>query len=245
MSSIITLDALNEEAELEPTHTNFPALQHFWQCKETTLDNGLTDSVGGVVTGAFSAGNADGSKLTAFSQASANNTIASGTLESPDSKVAILFTAANLSGNGILNIGLPNGQGGTGSLQVLANVTKHQADDGTDTAGTATATFGNAVEAHATVLVPDTSLTGYRVQSDETYGVNGTPDTTNPVTIDTMNQSTAFGNNAVGNFISMYGCAVFFFDAVPSDLKPAMLWMYNEWVNNNNKVIYPAWKGKS
>lgn len=242
---MIPLDALNESSELAQTQANFPALQHFWKCDETTLSGGITDSIGSVVTGAFSAGSADGSKLTAFSQATANNALSSGTLQSPGSKTAILFTVGNLSSSGILNIGLPNAQGGTGSLQMLANVTKHQADDGTDTAATATAVFGNAVEAHAAVLVPDTSLTGYRVQSDGTYGANGTADVVNAVTVSAMNQSTAFGNNAVANFISMYGTAVFFFDTLPGDLQAAMLWMYNEWVNNDNKVIYPGWKGRS
>ena len=227
------------------TAANFPALKHFWPCTESVAEAaaGLTDTVGGVVTGSVTATAADGQKITDLDQPTANNAIASGTLQPSGTKVAVLFAVGDLNA-GVLNIGVPSGQGGDGSLQLLAVTSVHQADNGSASAATATATFGAATEAHAAVLVPGTSLTGYRIQANTTYGTNGTADTTDvPANFTTINQSTAFGNaGAAADLGSLYGCAVFHFASLPPDLEIAMQWMYNEWVNNNNKAIYPGWK---
>lgn len=222
------------------TAANFPALKHFWPCTESTEDTALTDIVGGVVTGAVNIIASDGNKITC-AQASANVPIASGTLQAPGDKVAVIFGIGNFASAGILGIGVPQALGGAGGFQINQPLSLHRATDATTTADTATAVFGSAPEGHALVFDRAAALTGYRIQSNLTYAVNGTPDTTGLPNITALEQATAFGNALAGTLADFHGAIVFYFDATPPDLEIALQWMYNKWINGE-KEIYPGWK---
>jgi len=234
------LSALN----VIPLKKDFPSLQHFWPCTESNIDTALVDIIGDVTTGLVTITNADGIKMTT-QQATAGTPISKGVLKSPGSKVTVVMTVGDLNTvSGILAIGAAPVQGGTGSLQILGISSKYQATDTVDVGATVGSVFGSAPEAHALVFFPAVSVTGYKIDSLNTFSINGTPDTTNIPTLTDINQSTAFGNGtASSEIVDLHGVAVFFFDAIPTDLELAMQWMKAQWLIGN-KAIYPGWKDK-
>lgn len=238
MATIKTLDTLDD-------YSKFPALKHFFKCDEGAGLTNLTDSVAGVVTGAFDTiTQTAGLEGLAVDGGQTNNTaIASGTLAAPGTKSAIMFSVADFgSFSTILNLGTQTTIGG-----VQYNGAALTAGWGDGSANiVSTVSVLAAVSAHAIVYVPSSYVTTYSYVAAGTFSENnaGRNVVGIPEEIPSVNQATTFGIDGVGPISSFYGMAVFHFDNLPDEdeINEAMRWMYDSWLLGN-KYIYPNWQG--
>ena len=240
MSSIITLDALNEETELAQTQTNFPALMHRFPCTETE-GAVISDTVGGVgvaVTGI----SGDGDKLSTTGAVVAG-ALAAGAWVQPASKNIVLITFVDNQVDLGLQIG--EGYGDTLSERAIGSDAISQnfrISDGTATATDLPGALAVGVTGNMMQYLHNTSIQNTFVTAS-TLALQDNGATAN--TIDLSAQTIADEGAISANSSSLHGILVFHFDTIPSDADVALMWMTDEWCNNGNKVIYPAWKGKS
>lgn len=241
MGSIITLDNFNSADELPPTQANFPSLQHFFNMDEAIGSATITDDIGNVVITPDTALTVDGEKATVLTT-STDLALTSGSWAAVGTKETLLMIVGTwtFAGTYELAIGSATGAGVRNRLFESAAVF----DDGTSQA------------VNVDSLIDDrTDGVGYCF-SDRTSATAGTTvgnaDATGLGSLSGSGDGTAFAASwaapsdlvSIDSFTNIYGIAIFHFDTIPADVRAAMMWMRNEWVNGN-KTIYPPWKGKS
>jgi len=234
--------------------SDFPALAHYFPCDEATGDTYITDAASGATVWGGSAGDAafltnSGSHLTL---PEGFTVIRSGAWTSPATKkVVVISTGLPSTTSGFLRFGgitaaansgfAVNSAATTGSTPLVANGTvKITGTDGLD--GSAS---GDQWQTRALIIDFGTDGTG------GTYGItqydyDGTTYTARAAVslatcsgITTIEQVVHFGVNS-----NPANIQVWHFDAVPADVKAAMLWTHAN-SQAGVKAPYPAWRCRS
>jgi hypothetical protein len=219
------------ESKLLPIRDNFPALAMFFPCSETSGLT-LTDTAYGIQL-LCSALTFPASGAVAPNFAANKPTV--GEIRSAGTKKVVIVGVGNPGVAGVLLIGnSTSGQGDYINCNPIAPVVRQNT-----TSVSGTAYTGSAV--HAWGMFAD--INGGDVTTFDTASGSYTEQT--PVAL-TGITSLASIQNRVGltNHTSIYGIAVFYFTAIPTDVKPAIQWMEANW-RNGVKALYPGWRGKT
>lgn len=228
--------------------TDYPALKHFWHCKQDALPVGssaasyVTDVAGGasflVSAGAAKSGNG------LVIPASSTYTTLLANLIPPENKPCILIACADW---GATTAGMIYGStSATGGLNVGNASSGARVFDGTNTAialGTQTpsASFTRVATVDATqIMMLEVNASTLDVYTNVLALASATPGAITAV-------------NAVANQVgfptadvTLYGAAFFKFDSVlpPKEvIQAAAAWLDYQWRNNSEVTMYPGFKG--
>lgn len=221
--------------DFEPTAENFPACAHFFKCDEITgTDTVLTCAITGAQTGTLSNfTNPSTGSIKATSVAA----LSSGSIVSPGTKEVVALLVGEI---GLLSVVIGDG---TGPHLTLSGETLGSQVQGDDGSKSATALTGGGVYG----LGFKYDLSTPEVTSFEMNDASGYVEKA-AVTLGATSTVTAMDDKLALSHLThdeIYGIALFYFDTLPDDVQQAVAWMTEQWRDNNNKVIYPGWKGKT
>lgn len=221
--------------------SNFPALKHFWACKQGAVTSTITDLVAGsnLVSGALAA---SGNGIVIPTGANAS----SAALTAPATSACLLIACATWGATGGLSYGLA---AGTGSISVGTQAAGSAIFDGTttkNTTGTQTAslpftrvtTINTSAGALATATMFETNATTLDVYTN-------TVDLTAATAITTISAIEP-NVSVLGSQITLFGLAFFkFANGLPPQevIQAAAAWCDYQWRNNSNITMYPGFKG--
>lgn len=226
---------------------DYPACKLFFPITETSGAS-ITDLVAGV--SASPVGIVDSGKTPIFASNYMTHDDIAGVLDAtvvgyPDlgaTKDWIMIAVADFADNGGAVIGIGSAAGG-GSISMKGN---SKIKDVTPNADDLT---GSAIDANTVAAALYTDLAGapdiYLTETDGTTVLTDA-DTLALTAVDGMDFDTADASFTLtgSTGTALYGVALFSFTAFPSDISAALSWMNYQW-RQGNKVIYPAWKGKT
>ena len=242
MGSIITLDNLNEASELAPTQENFPALQHFFPMTETAGTE-LTDVIGGVVMSVDSI-SGDGNKI--ITADAANSALAAGSWVQPVLKSIVAICLCDYwAGAPIIEVG--EGNGATLSQVAFGKAAGSGAWNISDGANTASDLAGGGAAAPAAQTMTYKDQTDIRslaaLHTIGTISDNGaTAAASHSLETKTILDQSRF---LFPSGYDCYGFLIFYFDEKPEDVGAAAQFMAEAFMVNGDKVIWPAWKGRT
>lgn len=222
---------------------DFPALQHFWACKDGTIaaSGTVTDHVGGanlfISAGAAASGNGLVLPVAAHAAAVA--------LTAPGASPCLLIACGTWGASG----GLAYGQaGGAGQISVGTQAAGAAVFDGTTTKSTSGTQTASQAFTRATFIAAAggvlTTSTMFEVNSSTLDVYTNTADLTAATaitTVDAIEQAITI----VGATATIFGIAFFKFTTLPpSDvIQAAAAWCDYQWRNSSNVTMYPGFKG--
>ena len=247
---------LSTEAQLAPTATNFPALKHFWKCKETS-GNTLVDAIAGNnLTNSMTGGNlmsfaTDANGVTYVvpkTGATAGSRSRSGTFATVSTGQYAILLAAGTFG---LTAGFALGDAVNAQSVSIA-----QSGAVLNDVGGAT-TYPGVPVVFSSNATPYGRATIFKLNTAATIGVI-TLETNLTTTTVLKNQLettglTAFDMNGTAGAncwqcpvatTALYGAAFFVFSALPENYMSALAWTAYQW-SKGNKVISPDLLGIS
>lgn len=224
---------------------DFPALKHFWACKDGTITAGGTvmDHVAGanltIAAGAAASGNGLVLPVAAHAATSA--------LTAPDSSPCLLIACGTWGGTGGLSYGLVTGNGGLSVGTPAAGAITFDGTNSITTSGTQTAsqafTRASFISASGGALV---TTTMFEVNSStlDVFTNTATLSAASPgalTAIYAVNQSVSI----VGSAHTIFGVAFFKFTTQPPNdvIQAAAAWCDYQWRNSSNVTMYPGFKG--
>lgn len=237
-------EQLDTEAQLAPTQANFPALKHFWQCKETS---GLTlaDAVGGAhLTGSAAMGFGTNFVVPNTAVAAGSNTKVGSFASIATGQYWLLIAVGKFNG----------GTFGIGDNTTVSRINLGQL--GTqidDTNGVTGLTFPgvpvaytNSAATYGRATLGTLNAAGGLIQVETNIAaVLTTVSTTTTATLTSLNLNS---NNANNNWLcpvsvtALYGAQFWVFNALPKDYLAGIAWTSYQ-IANGSKVAFPGWKG--
>lgn len=217
--------------EYEPTADNFPSCAHFFRCSETGAATSITDAITGQTVAVTSFSNPTTGAIDCTVAAA---TLSGAGITSPGTKAVVALAVGNLA-----LLGIVIGSAATAHLTISGATigSQVQGDDGLKSA---TAVTGGAVYGTGFKYELDTpEVISFEMNDAAGYVEKAA------VTLGSTTTVTGLENNfslSAGN-TSLFGLALFYFDTLPTDIEQAVAWMTEQWRTQNNKVIYPGWKG--